>query len=44
MQENKNVEDKKEDFKIIVTYDENGKSFQSIVENILIRKMNQDFS
>ncbi len=45
MQENNITEDKeekkKEDFNIIVTYAENGKSFQSIAENILIRKMNE---
>ncbi len=45
MQENNVTEDKeekkKEDFNIIVTYAENGKSFQSIAENILIRKMNE---
>lgn len=32
---------KKEDFNIIVTYAENGQSFQSIAENIIIRKMNE---
>lgn len=32
---------KDKDFNIIVTYAENGKSFQTIAENILIRKMNE---
>ena len=31
----------KEDFKIIVTYAEKGQSFQSIAENIIIRKINE---
>ena len=34
----------KEDFNIIVTYADNGQSFQSIAENIIIRKMNEIFS
>lgn len=38
-EEDKN--NRKEDFNIIVTYAENGKSFQSIVENIIIRKMEE---
>lgn len=47
MEENKNnnkTKDNKEmkkDFNIIVTYAEKGPSFQSIAENILIRKMNE---
>lgn len=32
---------KKDDFNIIVTYAENGQSFQSIAENIIIRKINE---
>ncbi|MBQ2937886.1 MAG: hypothetical protein IJE05_03280 [Clostridia bacterium] len=32
---------KKEDYNIIVTYAEHGQSFQSIAENIIIRKMNE---
>ena len=32
----------KEDFNIIVTYADNGQSFQSIAENIIIRKMNEN--
>ncbi len=37
----KSKNEKKEDFNVVVTYAENGKgrSFQSIVENIVIRKM-----
>ncbi len=43
MQESiKKEEKKKEDFNIIVTYAENGQSFQSIAENIIIRKMNEN--
>lgn len=41
---NNNTKEKnkrKEDFNIIVTYAENGQSFQSIAENIIIRKMNE---
>lgn len=34
-------EKKTENFNIVVTYDKNGKSFQSIAEDILIRKMNE---
>lgn len=34
----------KEDFNIVVTYAENGQSFQAIAENIIIRKMNENFS
>ena len=45
MQENNITEDKeekkKEDFNIIVSYAENGVSFQSIVETILIRRMDE---
>lgn len=48
MQENKitkekNNTKKKKDFNIIVTYaeNENGRSFQSIVEKILIRKIEE---
>ena len=38
----KNANDEvKEDFKIIVTYAENGQSFQSIAEKIIIRKINE---
>lgn len=34
---------KKEDknFNVIVTYAENGQSFQTIAENIIVRKMNE---
>lgn len=32
---------KKEDFNIIVTYAEDGQSFQSIAESIIIRKMSE---
>ena len=32
---------RKKDFNIIVTYAEHGQSFQSIAENILIRKINE---
>lgn len=32
----------KEDFNIVVTYAKNGQSFQSIAENIIIRKMNEN--
>ena len=31
----------KEDFNIVVTYAENGQSFQAIAENIIIRKMKE---
>lgn len=36
------VKNEKEDFNIVVTYAENGQSFQSIAENIIIRKMNEN--
>ena len=46
MQENMTIQEKKnkakEDFNIIVTYADNGQSFQSIAENIIIRKMNEN--
>ena len=32
---------KKEEFNIMVSYNKNGKSFQTIAEEILIRKMNE---
>ncbi len=45
MRENNDTEDKKikkeKDFNIIVTYAEDGPSFQSIAENIIIRKLNE---
>lgn len=49
MQKNENTEEKenkkKEDkFNIIVTYAKNGQSFQSIAENIIIRRLNEIFS
>lgn len=46
MQESTTTQEKinkgKEDFNIVVTYAENGQSFQSIAENIIIRKMNEN--
>lgn len=33
---------KEQEFKIYVTYDKNGKSFQEIAENILLRKINEN--
>lgn len=46
MQGKNNTEEKKnkkeKDFNVIVTYAENGQSFQSIAENIIIRKMNEN--
>lgn len=36
------VKDKKEEFKIFVNYDKNGKSFQEVAENILLRKINEN--
>lgn len=35
-------EEKNHEFKIYVTYDKNGKSFQEVAENILLRKINED--
>ena len=37
----KEKEEKKKDFNIIVTYAKNGKSFQQIAENIILRKMDE---
>ena len=46
MQESVTTQEKKkkvkEDFNIIVTYANKGQSFQSIAENIIIRKMNEN--
>lgn len=46
MQESTTTQEKidkgKEEFNIIVTYAKNGQSFQSIAENIIIRKMNEN--
>ena len=46
MKESKTIQEKKnkqnENFNIVVTYDDNGQSFQSIAENIIIRKMNEN--
>lgn len=33
---------KKEEFKIKVTFERNGKSFQEIAESILLRKINEN--
>lgn len=44
MNENKGTkvkENKKEEFNIIVTYAKNGQSFQSIAENIIMRKISE---
>ena len=40
-EETKEKERKKKDFNIIVTYAKNGKSFQQIAENIILRKMDE---
>ncbi len=42
MEQKLEVKDKKEEFKIFVTYDKNGKSFQEVAENILLRKINEN--
>lgn len=46
MQESTTTQEKinkgKEDFNIVVTYAEKGQSFQSIAENIIRRKMNEN--
>ena len=39
--EKEKKDNKKQDFNIIVTYAEDGKSFQSIVENIILRKIGE---
>ena len=44
VKENSNTNEKKsqkENYNIIVTYAKDGQSFQSIAENIIIRKMNE---
>ena len=40
-EENKRKNKKEDDFKILVTYAKNGKIFQEVFQNILLRRMDE---